>query len=74
MGKVEHDKETCLTSGYSNDCTNMACRAKATSAPNTAQDKQSAITYSVLQRCSNVVPSSAGDDRDIFPEGESDRG
>lgn len=39
-----------------------------------AKGSRSATTYSVLQRCSNVVPSSAGDDWDIFTAGESGRG
>lgn len=42
--------------------------------PNTPLGEGSHPTYSVLQRCSNVVPSSAGDDWDIFTVGESDRG
>lgn len=60
-GKLRMQKEICLWQ-------------RAPAAPKPPQGERSHPTYSVLQRCSNVVPSSAGDGWDIFTVGESDRG
>lgn len=73
--KLEQAKKTCLPSGNSTGLCSHGLLSKGPPLPqNSAQGKASTTTYSVLQRCSNVVPSSAGDDWDIFKEGESDKG